>query len=143
MEIEHVVTSAAEKALEKELSVYSSRLREEAVKGAFSSRGKPVEVTASDVKRAAESLTTLHTDAIKSRYRSTYRLLTSYLWAGIGISALALLLMAVAAFFPLELPLSSKLVGTLGVMGLFLVAFSGAMLLYFNKRLSSIRRSSD
>ena len=54
MDIKNIFTEEASKLLEQETNKFGVELKQEAVNEALRSRGEPVEVTASDVRRARE-----------------------------------------------------------------------------------------
>jgi hypothetical protein len=128
MEVDHSITDAAQEALLEESAEYADRLRETAIKEALTSRGTPVEVTASDVKRAARTLRAVRADEVVERYPATYKLMTAYFWAGVAMGGLALLLLAVPfKELGFALPFSERIFATLGLAGAFLTAASAAM----------------
>ena len=136
MEIDHTFTNAAEEALRVESAEYAARLRETAIKEALTSRGTPVEVTASDVKRAAKALRAVRAEDIAQRFPASYKLLTAYFWGGIAMSMLSLLFLSIPAYFSgIELPFSSRIVGLIGLQGAFLAAASAGMRWRLRRRL--------
>jgi len=141
MEVEHIITQAAEKALSQESSKYLDQLRRASINEALSSRGKPVEVTASDVKRAAAQLRGIRADEINERFPSTYRLFTAYFWGGIAMSVVSLVFLAsktALSSFSFELTeLTERLIGMIGLIGVFFAAASWAMRGYMKKKLET------
>ena len=55
--LKNIFTKEAEQLIESEIKVISEELRQAAIDEAFQIRGEPVEVTASDVRRARNRLT--------------------------------------------------------------------------------------
>lgn len=99
MDIENVFTEAAESLLNAELGRLGADLRDEAINEALRSRGTPVEVTASDVRRAAEHFRKKKDDP--GYFRSAKRLLQGYFWFGIVLIAIGVLALFVEPLIPL------------------------------------------
>ena len=133
MEIKHTITDSAEQALLRQCENYANRLRETAVSEALSSRGVPVEVTASDVMRAAQSLSREPLGSVSRRTSSLLRLVTLYFWAGMALVGASLMISALSYWIGLDLPISKRSVGMIGLSGLFFAAAAGAMRLYVQR----------
>lgn len=135
MEVEHSITEAAEQALTEESAEYVDRLRAEAVKEALAARGTPVEVTASDIRKAAHVLRADRADNLAKRHQFTYTLIEAYLFGGVAMAVLSLVVLALPEiYYEFEFPVPDRIVGLLGLLGGFLAAVSGAMRWYLRRR---------
>jgi hypothetical protein len=136
LEIEHTITEAGEEALRAESVFFELRLRETAIKEALTSRGKPVEVTASDVKRAVREVLTFR-EAASGAFSQTYnKLFLGYFWLGIAMAALSLVFFVFRSFeIDLYLPFPQRTVGLVGLSGIFLAALSAFMRWYVGRKL--------
>jgi hypothetical protein len=133
MKIEHIFTDAAKKMLVEEQKKLSDDLREEAVNEAFRSRGKPVEVTASDVSKAAAKFR--HEEIkLKVRYPSTVRLLQAYIWGGLILLAFAVVAYFVGLYIEVS-PIIERITAMSGMLGAIMIFLGFVMRFYLSVRL--------
>jgi hypothetical protein len=137
MAIKSTFTEEAMKLLEKEGKALADELRQAAINEALSSRGEPVEVTASDVRKAKESF---QTKALKLR-PLTPLLLKLYIWFGLFLvccSTFAILLSS-------ELYQVSRPLALLGLTGLSvsIIAYMMTRFILDARLKSRIRRPAE
>ena len=101
MKIEHSFTEAAKQILAEEKENLGKGLEEEAINEAFRSRGKPIEVTSSDVLRAREHFRKKKDDLAQLGFPSTSRVLQGYFWLGIAILVATAIVLLLEPFYPI------------------------------------------
>jgi hypothetical protein len=123
MEIEHTLTQAAEKQFTAELARLGKELREEVVDQAFKTRGKPVEVTASDVRRVAQDFRFKENEHLKESPFASL-VMKVYTVAGFAAMLIGLILQLSRRLFVELIFIPENLSTMLVVTGAFLVVIS-------------------
>lgn len=139
MEIKNIFTEEAAKLLEQETKKFGEELKEEAVNEALRSRGEPVEVTASDVKRAREMF-----QKGEARLRpATALLLRTYMVLGALMFVVGMIYPYMREFY-YKSDVESRLSFMIAIAGLIMVVASLFMRNYFDMALQSkTRRTLD
>jgi len=139
MEIKNIFTEEAIKLLEQETKRFGEELKEEAVNEALRSRGEPVEVTASDVRRAREMF---QKRGAKLR-PATALLLRTYMVFGALIFVVGMIYPYMREFF-YKSDVESRLSFMIAIAGLTMATASFFMRNYLDMALrSKTRRTLD
>jgi len=130
-DIKNIFTKEAEQLIESEIKVISEELRQAAIDEAFQIRGEPVEVTASDVRRARNRLTWQRA----SLKPSTDLILKIYMFIGATLSLVGFLYPYIRQLMA-ETGNMSKFFVSMGLLGLITTVVSFLTRYY----LSSMRK---
>lgn len=139
MDIKNIFTEEASRLLEQETKKFGEELKQEAVNEALRSRGEPVEVTASDVRRAGE----MFQKREASLRPKTALILRMYTVLGALMFVVGMTYPYMREFFN-RTDFESRLSFMIAIMGLILAVASFFMKNYFDISLrSKIRKTLE